>query len=206
MNAIREKNYKIIAHAIDEYRDEHGVSPSVMDIVEKTGIPRSSVFRYLQFMRDDGVIEFTGRKGYVTTKSKKTRGQTSLVPVVGSIACGLPKYAEGCIEEYIPMPVALLGSGQYYLLRANGDSMIDVGIEAGDLVLIRGQSYANDGQIVVALIDNDTATLKRYYPNRKKGIVVLRAENDEYEDLTINLRNHEFLIQGVAVKVIKNLE
>ena len=63
MNAIREKNYKIISHIIDEYRNEHGVSPSVMDIAGKTGLSRSSVFRYLQFMRDDGVIEFTGRKG-----------------------------------------------------------------------------------------------------------------------------------------------
>ncbi len=133
--------------------------------------------------------------------STKTKMQAIRVPVLGRIACGIPKYAEENIEEYIRLPVALFGQGDFFLLRAYGDSMIESGIEDGDLVLIRQQSSADDGQIVVALME-DEATLKRFYPEPSKHRIRLHPENSHMDDIYVD--NCE--IQGVAVKVLKDLE
>ena len=97
-----------------------------------------------------------------------------------------------------------VGKGEFFLLRANGRSMIKAGIDDGDLVVIRQQDDAEPGQIVVALVDDDTATLKRYYP-RRNSRVELVPENDEFRTQTIDLSVQHLSIQGVAVKVIKSL-
>lgn len=98
------------------------------------------------------------------------------------------------------LPVALFGRGQFFILRASGDSMIGVGINDGDLVLIRQQDSACEGQIVIALMD-DEATLKRYYPEPEKNRVRLHPENEKLEDIFVK----DCIIQGVAVRVIKDL-
>ncbi len=96
--------------------------------------------------------------------------------------------------------VALFGRWQFFILRANGDSMIDADIYDGDLVLIRQQNYADEGQIVVALME-DEATLKRYYPEPENHRVRLHPENELLDDIYVD----DCIIQGVAVKVIKDL-
>ena len=122
----------------------------------------------------------------------------SLVPVVGTVACGSPILAEENIEEYVTLPAALFGRGNFFLLRARGDSMINAGIADGDLVLVRQQDTAEYNQIAVALID-DEATLKRFRPEGDR--VVLHAENPNYDDIVVD----RCAVQGVAVKVIKDL-
>ena len=96
------------------------------------------------------------------------------------------------------LPVSLFGKGEFYVLRAKGDSMIDAGIDDRDLVVVRQQNTADYNQIVVALIE-DEATLKRYRPEADR--VILHAENPEFEDIIVD----SCAIQGVAVKVIKDL-
>ena len=96
------------------------------------------------------------------------------------------------------MPVALFGRGEFFFLRAKGDSMIGAGIEDGDLVLVRRQETAEYNQIVVALI-GDEATLKRFRP--ESGYIRLHAENPRYDDILVE----SCLLQGVAVKVIRDL-
>lgn len=81
--------------------------------------------------------------------------------------------------------------------------MIDIGIEEGDLVVVRMQNYADSGQIIVALVDNNDTTLKRYYPDQKTGMIRLHPENSEMEDIIVT--PDELQIQGVAVKVLKDL-
>ena len=127
------------------------------------------------------------------------------VPILGTIACGLPLLAEENIEEYVPLPEALVGKGTFFILRASGSSMINAGINDGDLVIIRQQDDASAGQIVVALVDDESATLKRYYP-RRNNRVELVPENDSFDVQTVDVSAHSLSIQGVAVKVIKNLE
>ena len=152
-------------------------------------------------MRENGLLDYEGHRNITTRESRMTKTQTVKVAVLGAVSCGVPKFAEENIEEYVRLPVALFGSGEFYILRANGDSMVDAGIEDGDLVLIRQQNYANEGQIVVALME-DEATLKRYYPEPQKRRIRLHPENSSMRDIYVA----NCIIQGVAVKVLKDLE
>ena len=96
--------------------------------------------------------------------------------------------------------VSLFGTGEFFILRANGESMIEAGIEDGDLVVIRKQEHANEGDIIVALVENET-TLKRYYLDKKGQKVRLHPENKTMEDFFVRTCR----IQGVAVNVVKSL-
>lgn len=120
---------------------------------------KSAVGRYLVAMREQGILEYSGFRNITTKESRLTRNEAVKVPVLGAVSCGIPKFAEENIEEYVRLPVALFGRGSFFILRANGSSMIDADINDGGLVLIRKQDCADAGQIVVALIE-DEATLK----------------------------------------------
>ena len=193
--------FKKIEEYIDAYKEKNGASPSVREIADELGVNYSTVSRYLKHMRENGMLDYEGHRNITTRESRMTKTQTVKVAVLGAVSCGVPKFAEENIEEYVRLPVALFGSGEFYILRANGDSMIDAGIEDGDLVLIRQQNYANEGQIVVALME-DEATLKRYYPEPQKRRIRLHPENSSMRDIYVA----NCIIQGVAVKVLKDLE
>lgn len=117
--------------------------------------------------------------------------------------CGLPQLEEENAEEYLSLPVALFGSGSFYLLRAKGTSMIEAGINPGDLVLIREQSEAKDGEIIVALVNNEN-TLKRLRVDEANHCVRLHPENKKMQDIIVP-EGESLQIQGVAVHVIKAL-
>lgn len=122
------------------------------------------------------------------------------IPILGKIACGNLSEAIQENDEYFPISENVLGSGEYFVLTAKGDSMIDAGIEDGDLIVIRKQSTADNGQIVLAIVDNET-TLKRLVKNDEKKTLILHPENSKYGDV-----EYKYLdIQGIAVKVIKSL-
>ena len=201
---MQHKNQETLAAIeafISEYIDLNGVSPSITEIVEGTGTAKSTASRYLSYMREQGIISFSGQhRSYATKEMQKTRNGTMRVPVLGRVSCGIPKFAEENIEEYVRLPIALFGQGDFFILRANGESMIEAGIEDGDLVLVRHQSTADAGQIVVALMD-DEATLKRYYPEPEKRQIRLHPENRTMQDIIVD----DCIIQGVAVKVLKDL-
>jgi repressor LexA len=118
------------------------------------------------------------------------------VPLVGRIAAGSPILAEEDIEEIFPLPTELVGNDPVFMLRVSGDSMIDVGIFDGDLVVIRRQPDANDGELVAALIDGEEATVKRL--RRESGQVVLMPENRSYEPMVYE-NGVEILGRVVAV-------
>jgi len=201
---MRTKNaqlYEIIKAQVDAHYDRFGRSPTVREIEAGTGIPRSTVQRYLAAMQAEGEIEYDGVRSVRTRRMGKAGSETASVPLVGAIACGAPIYAEENVEEYFRLPMALVGRGNFFLLRAKGDSMIEAGVGDGDMVLVRQQSHAEPGQIVVALIDED-ATLKRYYPEPENNRVRLHPENREMEDIFVD----DCMVQGVAVKVLKDLE
>ena len=190
-----------IENYINDYKEKYsGASPSVREIAAVVGVNYSTVSRYLKQMREEGIIDYDGHRNITTREGKLTREESLKVAVLGSVACGVPKFAEENIEEYVRLPISLFGSGEFYILRAVGDSMIGAGIDDGDLVLVRQQNYADAGQIVVALME-DEATLKRYYPEPENKRVRFHPENDSMSDIYVD----ECLVQGVAVKVIKNL-
>ena len=198
---MRSKD-KVLLTEIEKYvcnfTDRNGISPTMQEIANAVGVSKATVHRYITQLCEDGVIDYSGVRSITSTKAKV---QVVRVPVLGRIACGIPKFAEENIEEYVKLPVALFGHGDFFLLRAYGDSMVEVGIEDGDLVLIRQQNYADRGQIVVALVEDD-ATLKRYYPEPENNRVRLHPENSRMEDIYVD----SCQIQGVAVKVLKDLE
>ncbi|WP_291014406.1 transcriptional repressor LexA [Faecalibacterium sp.] len=183
---------------VSDYTDSNGISPTMQEVADGVGSSKATVQRYIAQLCEDGILDYSG---YRTMTSTKTKAAAIRVPVLGTIACGIPKFAEENIEEYVRLPVALFGKGNFFILRAYGDSMIEAGIENGDLVLIRQQNYADEGQIVVALME-DEATLKRFYPEPKKHRIRLHPENSRMDDIYVD--NCE--IQGVAVKVLKDLE
>ena len=198
MKTLSAARFAKIRQCITDYIDEYGYSPSLTEIAEETGIAQTSVYRYLNAMVERGELDMPARRCINPTNIKS---QAVTVPILGSIACGIPKYAEENIEEYVKLPVSLFGKGDFYILRAYGDSMIEAGIEDGDLVLIRQQNVADEGQIVVALID-DEATLKRFYYEPKTKRIRLHPENSSMEDIFVD----HCEIQGIAVKVLKDLE
>ena len=186
-----------IERFISNFTDNAGISPTMQEVADGVGSSKATVQRYIAQMREDGILDYSGWRTMVTTKSKSPIAR---VPLLGSVACGIPKFAEENIEEYVRLPVALFGQGKFFILRAYGDSMVEAGIEDGDLVLIRQQDTAEEGQIVVALID-DEATLKRFYPEPENHRIRLHPENSHMADIFVDRCE----IQGVAVKVLKDL-
>lgn len=181
-----------------DYTKSNGFSPSMKEIADGVGSSAPTVYRYLRQMREDGVVAYDGVR---SVKSARLKGAEIDVPVLGRIACGIPKFAEENIEEYVRLPAAFFGTGEFFLLRAWGDSMTGAAIDDGDLVLIRRQDHAERGQIVVALAEYE-ATLKRYYPEPERQRVRLHPENPQMEDIYVD----SCVIQGVAVKVLKDLD
>lgn len=197
---MRSKNKALmteIERFVSTFTDNYGISPTMQEVANAVGISKATVHRYISQMCDEGRMDFSGVR---TMASTKTKAQAISVPILGEVACGIPKFAEENIEEYVRLPVALFGRGNFFILRAYGDSMVEAGIDDGDLVLIRQQDTAEEGQIVVALID-DEATLKRFYPEPENHRIRLHPENSHMNDIFVDRCE----IQGIAVKVLKEL-
>lgn len=193
-----------IKDAIKAYIEKVGSSggncPSYSEISGAVGTSKSNVCRYIAEMESDGELVQTAY-GYITDKMDRAASDTQTVPVLGSIPCGPLEEGTECIEGYYNLPTSFIGHGEHYLLRASGDSMVNAGIDDGDLVLIRKHNEAEDGDIVVALADN-LSTLKRLYRDEKHRCVILRPENDYMDDIIVK----DVYIQGVAVKIIKDVK
>lgn len=122
------------------------------------------------------------------------------IPVFRTIPCGPPNFIDNEVQGYIELPERMLGPGEYFILRAKGDSMADAGIADQDLVVIKKQDYAEENQIAVALVDGEV-TLKRLHVDKKKRMIILKPENSNYSPIIVK----ECIVLGVAVKVIKDL-
>lgn len=197
---MRSKSPEIMTQIkayVEEFYFENSSSPSIREIARGVGIGSTTVFRYLQEMSERGMVLYDG-EAVTTEKIMKLKTASVNIPVVGSIACGIPNLAEENIEEYIQLPEAVFGRGRFYILRASGSSLIEVGINDGDLVVIREQCTAEDGNIVVALVGEE-ATLKRFF--KEGDHIRLHPENRDMDDIIVS----DCQIQGVAVKVIKDL-
>lgn len=188
-----------IVKAIEDYFFSHNRTPSITNIADITGLARSTVFRYLKEMDTKGLVIYDNVTIH-TPVTEKADTKFNYTPVLGSVACGEPQLDEENFEEYVALPTALFGNGDFFILRTRGESMIEAGIEPGDMVVVRKQNYANEGDIIVALVDNET-TLKRYYIEDQTGRPILHPENKNMKDIY----PENCFIQGVAAHVIKAL-
>ena len=198
---MRQKNPKYMKEIeafVDDFYSKHHKTPSCREIAENTTLQRSAVQKYLTAMNDQGMIKYDG-KTIRTRRMQSYAPDTTSVGVIGTIACGPLSMEEEAVEQYVDLPTSLFGSGDFFILHASGDSMTGAGIDNGDLVLIRKQEEAHNGDIVVAYIEGEGNTLKRF--KRYGRTVFLHPENPKYTD--IPLKNCK--IQGVAVCIFKQV-
>ena len=195
---------KISRYIGDYYRKIHR-TPTVRAIAEGIGLSKSAVYNYLREMNDRGLISYEDGVVADLPKIDKTETGYFSAPLVGSIRCGDPETEEEEVEMYISLPEALFGRGDFYLLRATGDSMIDAGITEGDLILIKKQPTCDIGDIVVALDQDGQNTLKIYGGiDEENGMAILEYANEEMypgERILVS----KLVVQGVAQHVIKKL-
>ncbi len=205
---MRSKNPELmdrISRYVGEYYRQHHSTPTTRQIAAAMGISSASGYNYLVEMDRRGILTYT--EGGITGLPKMDKTQTGYfsAPLVGNIRCGDPEQEEEQVEMYISLPEALFGKGEFYLLRAAGDSMEDAGICDGDLVLIRKQAVCETGDIVVALDENNENTLKIYagVDSKSRKAVLKYANEKVYPGRKILV--NKLVIQGVARHVIKEL-
>jgi repressor LexA len=163
---------------------DRGYPPSVREIGEAVGLSSpSTVHSHLATLEASGHLrrDPTKPRAIEILDEPSRRSEVRDVPLVGRIAAGSPILAEEDIEDVYALPTELVGDGPVFMLRVKGDSMIEAGILDGDLVVVRRQPDALDGEIVAALIDGDEATVKRL--ERRTGAVILHSENPVYEPM-----------------------
>ncbi len=182
-----------------------GNMPSIRELMRVMSYksPRSVALLLIE-LEENGYLEKREEGGYRMIKDLDTEAmvRTVSIPLIGTVTCGLPILAIQNVEAYIPVSTALARNGsRYFLLRANGDSMNKAGINDGDIILVRQQQYADNGQNVVALID-DEATVKEFH--RKDNIVTLlpRSDNPKYQPIILT---EGFQIQGIVVATIPSV-
>ena len=189
---------------VSSYIKREGVAPTTQMISDHFGMAKSTVSKYMNRLKEDGLLEKHGRY-----QTRIADGATAFgrMPVVGRVACGKPILAVEDIEGYLPIDEAALGGGEFFGLIAEGDSMTGVGICDGDIVYVRRQTVADDGDIVVAMVEDEVsgeerATLKRFYRDEKNHRYILHPENASLSDIIVD----DLRIVGVATKALKNLK
>lgn len=182
-----------------------GKVPSVRELMNLMSYksPRSAML-LLEELDEMGFLEKKKNGGYRLLKDlgESDIARTVTVPLVGTVTCGAPILAEENIEAWIPVSLSLARPGsKYFLLRAQGDSMNEAGIEDGDLILVKQQPIADNGQKIVALID-DEATVKEFQQKGEVVALLPRSSNKKHKPIILD-RN--FQIQGVVVTTIPNI-
>ena len=207
------KRQQSIYDFICAYTKDHGYPPSVREIGSAVGLASpSTVHMHLKTLEERGYIHRDSKKprtievvgtdedgnsdGLVSVKQDLDAGAVSL-PLVGRVAAGIPILAEQNVEEVLTLPTSVVGDSSTFVLRVRGLSMVNAGIFDGDYLVVRDQRDAQDGQIVVALID-DSATVKTFY--REEGVVRLQPENDAMEPIYV--RNP--VILGVVTALVRS--
>ena len=205
MRSRDESLFGKIIDFVNEYFEDYGRSPSTREIEQGIGASRPTIQRYLKTLQEHGEIEYDGHRGIITQYMRELM-DTNRVQMGNSIPCGPLTEVTDAQLEHIRLPLALTGSGDFFLLRANGESMIDAGIDDGDLVLIRKQVTAREGQIVAVLYNSDCTTLKRFHRESESEIHLI-PENDSMKPIVLKGEQLNALkIQGVATMVMKDLD
>ncbi|HBR03359.1 MAG TPA: repressor LexA [Ruminiclostridium sp.] len=186
-----DKQQKIIDF-VNRHNAEKGYPPSVREICQAVGFKSTStVHAYIKRLEEDGLIAKDATKPralkIIDESGKNLDGfisdqEIDNIPVVGKITAGAPILAVENVEETFPVPVRYLENSTTFMLKVKGDSMVNAGILDGDYIIVKQQSTANNGDMVVALID-DEATVKTFY--KEKGSYRLQPENPDYEPIIV---------------------
>ncbi|HEX9712768.1 MAG TPA: transcriptional repressor LexA [Actinomycetota bacterium] len=200
------KRQRAILDYLQQTQEERGYPPSVREIGEAVGLNSpSSVHAQLATLAERGYLRKDATRPRAIVVRMDADGvpvraaPVQNVPLVGQIAAGSPILAAENIEETLPVPADMVGSGTLFALRVRGDSMVDAGIFDGDVVIIRQQPVAEDGEIVAALVDGEEATVKTLRRSGRR--VILEAANPAYGPIEAD----EVAILGKVVSVMRRL-
>lgn len=183
---------------IRQHIDETGYPPTRADIARELGFKSANAAEeHLKALARKGAIEM------IPGASRGIRLPASAgIPVVGRVAAGNPVLAQEQIEDYCDLPPTFFKPRADYFLTVTGDSMIDIGIFDGDLLAVHSTPLANNGDIVVARIE-DEVTVKRLHKTKSRHVVELLPENPDYEPIVVDLREQAFAIEGLSVGVLR---
>ena len=196
MRVLNQETLERVAQYNIDYQKKHGKSPSFREIMHALNLGSlATVQRYVRALQKSDRLEVTNT-GNIQPLPQLAEGSRTVIPLIGEIACGEPIFAVENIEESYAFPKSLFGDGELFMLRAKGNSMVDIGINKGDLVVLRKQNTADDGEVVAALIDGE-ATLKRIF--HRDGKVVLHPENKRMKDIILDSCE----VQGILISCIK---
>lgn len=182
---------------IRKFSEENGYTPSVREIGKECGIKSTAtVHSYLAKLQDKGLLNKTTNK-----KRSVTIGKSSgvSIPLIGTVTAGQPVFAYENYEDYYTFPAGEFKGDDLFMLRVDGTSMIDAGIMNGDKIIVRRQQTAENGEIVVALVE-DSATVKRFY--RQNNQIILHPENETLSDMVYE--DGEVSILGKVVGLMRN--
>ena len=199
---ITPKQKEILEYIKSQILDR-GFPPSVRDICEAVNLrSTSSVHAHLETLEKNGYIRRDPTKPraieILDDTFNLTRREITNVPLIGRVAAGEPLLAQENIENYFPIPVEHLPNNSTFLLTVKGESMINVGILDGDMVLVEEKHSANNGEMVVALIE-DGATVKTFY--KEEGIIRLQPENDYLDPIIVK----DVTILGKVIGVFRKM-
>lgn len=204
MKPMDETKAAALLEYIRTYAHENnGEVPVLADITKETGMVKSAAYRYIMLLKERGFIEYSG-KGTMRLTNDSTyykKYRSVKVPIYGSVICGTPEEEEQQNPEYLALPEEWI-AGECFLLRAKGDSMTGIGVNDGDLVLVKreyGSPAEYNGKVIVALTE-DGNTLKRLFIDN--GRPRLHPENKRYKDIY----PQRLEMQGLALRVIKQIE
>jgi repressor LexA len=186
---------------------EKGYPPSVREIGEAVGLASSStVHGHLSRLEKKGLLRRDPTKPRAieilddeSRVNEEEEIRTVRIPVVGKVTAGIPITAIENVEEYFVMPESKVGSDTVFMLRVVGESMIEAGILDGDYVIVRQQQVANNGDIVVAMTEEDEATVKRFF--KENNYIRLQPENPSMEPIILS----NVTILGKVIGVYRNL-
>ena len=184
-----------------------GKSPSLRQAAAKMGVSHAAISQLIKALEEKGIIKRDGyysRTIHLLNRARETAGVMRWieVPIIGNIAAGLPLYAQQEWAGSVVVDAAVYRGLNLFALKVKGDSMINAAILDGDLVICEPRQYAENGEIVVALVNQEEATVKRFF--RRKGHIELRPENPVYKSMTYAF--NEVLVQGKVIGVNRGPE
>ena len=189
---------RIQAYA-EQFYIENGRSPSTSEIGAAVGVHKATVYKYLSEMNEKGMLRYDG-KSVVTKKTALAQNGMTVASVFrGAIPCGTPETVEAAIDQFVRLPTALFGDGNLYVIWAKGDSMIEAGIDDGDMIIVDADKEPCIGDKVVALDQDNESTLKTLRYDEKSARYYLHPENRLLEDIYVD----ELTVQGVVRFIIK---
>ena len=195
---VNEEKLTKVMDYIRKFSEENGYTPSVREIGKECGIKSTAtVHSYIEKLQNNGYLNKTDNKKRAVTIGK---GSGVNIPLLGVVTAGQPIFAYENYEDYYTFPVGEFKGDELFMLRVQGTSMIDAGIMDGDKIIVRRQQTAENGEIVVALVGDESATVKRFY--KKEGKIVLHPENEALADMIFE--PEEVSVLGKVVGLMRN--